>query len=169
MHNSKYFFRELSGNCRAVRPTPNKDNPKMDTPPLKIKWGIVGQYRYSPYIFFNAWRIFKPSTRKTSDFWRFLEEFSWKKFIFGKSHGIKENVSKKFILGKNCVYLPYCTMYRHFKKACWDIRGAIRCKSDRQHTNKSRWKFVVCSYSDIALLEVSGKLWLLPILRQFKI
>ena len=108
------------------------------------------------------------------------------------------------------MYSPYCTMYRHFKKACWDIRGGY---SDRQHTNKSRWKIVLCaviqicrcmpSYNAveliirgiwatgniitypcrnsrrnalqanrrhcIALLEVSGKLWLLPILRQFKI
>ena len=37
-------------------------------------------------------------------------------------------------------------MYRHFKKACWDIRGGY---SDRQHTNKSRWKSVLCAVIQI--------------------
>ena len=90
----------------------------FDYPPYKIRQGddfqtVKALTSFSTYGNFSD--LPPENKRSLTDFTRILK-----------------NLAEKFHFGKNCRDKPYCTMSRHFKKACWDIRGDIRSKSDRQ-------------------------------------
>ena len=111
-------------------------------------WKQVGETTSRPwraYFFLHAWHFFRPTTRKK----RFLTDFTRILKNLGEKNSFSENLTK---LKKTCQKNSFWEKFAELSPTVrctgisenqfWQYGGAY---SDRQHTNKSRWKSL-CRY-----------------------